>query len=124
MLRLPKNLGTRSEAARYHILKANLQVLAIFCHITLIDSRHTAFNSTALPGTMSQAQYTSMAIYNRFRYVGRDDDLNATLIIHSLTPGASTPAMPVPEPESWGMLLLGLASVGLLARHKRGAKLA
>ncbi|UTY59696.1 PEP-CTERM sorting domain-containing protein [Massilia sp. erpn] len=81
--------------------------------IDFIDSRHLALNSIGLPGEIKPADYTQMAVYNAFTYASRDDALNVTMTINSLTP-----ALPVPEPESYAMLLAGLGLLTVLTRRK------
>ncbi|UMR29658.1 hypothetical protein MJ904_21810 [Massilia sp. MB5] len=81
--------------------------------IDFIDSRHRALNSISLPGEIKPADYTQMAVYNAFTYASRDDALNVTMTIDSLTP-----SLPVPEPEGYAMLLAGLGLLTVLTRHK------
>ncbi|SHM27406.1 PEP-CTERM protein-sorting domain-containing protein/MYXO-CTERM domain-containing protein [Duganella sacchari] len=90
--------------------------------IDFIDSRHLALNSYALPGEIKPVDYTLMGIYNSFTYASRDDALNVTMAINTLTastygPGPG-PTPPVPEPETYAMLLAGLGVLALLARRK------
>lgn len=81
--------------------------------IDFIDMRHQALNSIALPGEIKPSDYGLMAIYNSFSYVSRDDALNVTMTINSLTP-----SLPVPEPEGYAMLLAGLGMIAALGRRK------
>ncbi|MBA5687138.1 PEP-CTERM sorting domain-containing protein [Rugamonas apoptosis] len=92
--------------------------------IDFIDSRHVALNSIGLPSEIKPADYGLMGIYNSFMYASRDDALNVTMMIDTLTPSlpgpgpGPGPTPPVPEPESYAMLLAGLGLLGVLSRRK------
>lgn len=56
-------------------------------------------------------------------YVNGQQQATTGFLSANMSSGARNTAQPVPEPETWGMLLGGLALVGALARRRRNARI-
>lgn len=85
-----------------------------YIYLGFVDIGGTAFNSgSALPTSLNLSDFDSVFVGINYGPFGAG---NTTTISSLLT---LTPTAPVPEPETYALMLAGLAAVSLAARRKK-----
>ncbi|MBY0556040.1 MAG: FxDxF family PEP-CTERM protein [Burkholderiaceae bacterium] len=91
--------------------------------LNLFDASGTAFSSDAIPASLDFAAFNSSTFYYTYSSVATHAMMgaNGTLTSLTVTPvvDGGTNITPVPEPETYAMLLAGLGLLGWTARRRQ-----
>ncbi len=99
------------------------QVASQMMALSLFDSSGTAFSTNALPASLDFAAFNSSSFYYTYSSTATHAMMGANGMLTSLTvspvSGGGNSITPVPEPETYAMLLAGLGLLGWTARRRQ-----
>ncbi|MGV7208690.1 PEPxxWA-CTERM sorting domain-containing protein [Oxalobacteraceae bacterium A2-2] len=91
----------------------NFGMITTAGYITLSDGSATALSDTSLPAPLNESLFGTRTLQGF--WVDGFHELSISATLQSVSPGTLAP---VPEPETWAMLLGGLGLVGAVARRR------
>ncbi|WP_374360569.1 FxDxF family PEP-CTERM protein [Pseudoduganella danionis] len=91
--------------------------------LSLFDASGHAFDANAIPATLDFSAFNNSTFYYTYSSVSTHAMMGANGNLTSLTvtqlPSGNNPTAPVPEPETYAMLLAGLGLLGWTARRRQ-----
>ena len=91
--------------------------------LSLFDSTGLAFSGNTVPTTLDFSAFNNSTFYYTYSSVSTHAMMGANGALTSLTvstvPSGGNPITPVPEPETYAMLLAGLGLLGWTARRRQ-----